>query len=193
MNILQTLNNSQLNRITYLKCEKDKVLFRENDICDAIGIVLKGQISIVTYFDNGKEVIFNTINQNEIFGNNLIFSSEPFFKGNIITNVDSEIALIKKNDLIYLLSKNNDFMVEYLKIQSNFAKQLNNKIKLLSIESAEERFYFYMYENQNRIEFSTVTDLAKKLYLSREALSRLLSKLVSEKKIKRNLNTIEII
>lgn len=193
MNILDTLKPSQIKLVKILHLKKDEILFRENDICKCIGIVVSGQVSIVTYLNDGNEIVYNSIKDNGIFGNNLIFSSNPYYKGNIITNSDSKIALIQKNSLIKLLRENESFMIEYLKIQSDFGKVLNNKIKMLSIDSAEERLLFYMHENSNKIEISSISSLAKELYLQRETLSRLLSRLQKNKTIQRKGNTISII
>lgn len=193
MKILDTLKPAQQKLLNIRFLKKGTVLFHENDKCENIGIVINGQISIVSYLIDGKEIVYNQITDNEIFGNNLIFSSEPYYKGNIIVDIDSEIAFINKKDLIRLLSDNDLFLTEYLKIQSDFGKTLNNKIKLLSIDSAEERFYFYMHEHSNAIKYSSISDLAKKLYLKRETLSRLISKLVKQKIIKKDKESITLL
>lgn len=193
MNILDTIKPSKLNKITIRNFDKGSVLFRENDKCNSIGIVLEGQVSIVTYLEDGKEVVFNILNKNDIFGNNLVFSSKPYYKGNIIANIDSKIALIDKEGLVSLLKTNNEFMIEYFKIQSNFSKQLNDKIKLLTMDSAEDRFYYYMHENGNAINYESISQLSKELYISRETLSRLISKLVKQKKISKTMNTIKLL
>lgn len=193
MNILDFLNTSKLNNINIKTLNKGDVLFRENDKCEYIGIVVEGQVSIVTYLEDGKEVVFNTLNPGDIFGNNLIFSSEPYYKGNIIINVNSKIALINKRELISLLKSNEEFMIEYFKIQSNFSKDLNDKIKLLSMDAAEDRFYYYMHQNKKTITYSSISELAKQLYIKRETLSRLISKLVKQKKITKNKDTITLL
>lgn len=193
MNILDYLSLSQQKKIKHQKYKKGSLIYSENDKCTSIGIVLSGQVSIVSYLEDGNEVVYNVIKENGIFGNNLIFSSSPYYKGNIITNEDSLIAFIPKNLLIELLSSNKEFMVEYLKIQSDFTKTLNNTIKLLSMDSAEMRLYYYLHENNNEIIFDSITDLSKKLFIQRETLSRLLSKLERQKKIKRNSNTIKLL
>ena len=193
MNIIETLNTEERKQISIVNLEKDAILYRENDKCETVGVVIKGKVSIVTYLYNGNEVIYNVLGENEIFGNNLIFSSEPYYKGSIIAEQDSKIALINKDVLIKLLKTNDNFMLEYLRLQSNFGKSLNTRIKLLSIDSAEERFYFYMHQNKNKIFYTSVSNLAKLLYMKRETLSRLLSKLEKQKKIKRTKNTIEVL
>ena len=93
--------------------------------------------------------------------------------------------MIYKDDLLEILQKNSAFMIEYMKVQSIFAKDLNNKIKLLAIDSAEERLLFYLHVNKNVIEYDSITSLAKSLFLQRETLSRLLSRLEKQKVIKR--------
>ena len=193
MNILDTLKPSQTKLLKIRNLKKGNVLFYENDKCESIGVIIKGQVSIVSYLADGNEIVYNVLKKNEIFGNNLIFSTEPYYKGNIIVDKDSKIAIIKKKDLIKLLTSNSVFLEEYLKIQSNFTKFLNNRIKLLSIDSAEERFYYYMHENKNSIEYNSISDLAKQLYLKRETLSRLISRLEKQRKIKKVNKTIKLL
>lgn len=189
MNILTLLKPKQY---VVKKLPKDSTLFYEGDTCKSVGIVIQGNIKISSFLEDGHEVIYNTLKENDIFGNNLIFSSNPKYKGDIIALADSTIALIDKKELLTILANNQEFLIAYLQIQSNFGKALNDKIRLLSIESAEERFYYYLHINNNEISFSSITQLAKELSLSREATSRLISKLIKTKKIKRNKNTIII-
>lgn len=193
MNTLDTLKPSQIKLLNIKNLKKGNVLFYENDKCESIGIVVTGQVSIVSYLADGKEIIYNTLKENEIFGNNLVFSTDPYYKGNIIVDIDSKIAIIKKDDLLKLLESNQSFLEEYLKVQSNFTKSLNNRIKLLSIDSAEERFYFYMHEHKNVIKYVSISNLAKQLYLKRETLSRLISKLEKQKKINKKDKYITLI
>lgn len=190
MNILENLTSKQKSLIQTKKYTKDNILFHENDFCDCIGIIISGQINIVTYLEDGNEIIYNSLDSNDIFGNNLIFSSNPYYKGDIIAKNDCEIAYISKINLLQILKNNTSFLLDYLKIQSNFTKDLNNRIKLLSISSAEERLCFYLHQNNNKIEYVTISDLAKQLYLKRETLSRLISKLQKSNKIIKNGNLI---
>ena len=193
MNIIDYLAPAQKKKLKYIKPSKGTTLFLENDKCSSIGIVINGQVSIVSYLNDGKEIIYNVLKENEIFGNNLIFSSDPYYKGNIITNEDSLIAMVSKKLLCEILSNNNKFMIEYLRISSDFAKKLNNNIKLLSIDNVEERFLFYLHEHQNKIEYSSISSLASLIYVERETLSRLISKLLKQNKIIKKDKTIELL
>ena len=193
MNILELLKNEEENFFFIKKLRRSETLYHEGDRCSEIGIVLEGQIAIISYLQNGSEMIYNRLKKDDIFGINLLFSSDPHYKGNIIAMSDCQIALIRKEELTFLLQHNQDFLYEYLRIQSNQGKQLNSRIRLLSKDSAEERFFCYMHDHHDQITYTSISDLARDLYISREALSRLLSRLSKEKRIIRERKTIHLL
>ena len=162
-----------------VSAKKNETLFFEGDQCTKIGIVINGKINIVSYLDDGKEIIYNIINKGEMFGNNLIFSSSPFYRGDVVAQEESEIAFVTKENLLKALSNDQSFLEEFLKAQSDFSKTLNFKIKLLTIDSAKERIKYYLTFHNNLITYKSITKLAKELYLTREALSRTLYKMQS--------------
>lgn len=193
MNILSLLKNSEKKYLIYRKLNKNETLFHEGDRCEDIGIVVSGSLRIVSYLESGNEVIYNILQEGMIFGNNLVFSSEPYYKGDIVAQSETQIALINKDDLLKFLGTNRDFLLEYLKIQSDFGKSLNNRIKLLSMNSARERFLFYLHDHHNVITYQSITQLAGQLYLSREVLSRLIGSLCREKVIIKTNKTIRLL
>ena len=186
MNILDLLNKKEEKHLTFKKYTPNKTIFKEGDKCFNIGIILEGSIKIVSYSLLGNELVFNILNKDQIFGNNLVFSSYPYYKGDIIATTNTTIAYINKNDLLKILKNNNSFLEEYLKMQSDFGKELNSKIKLLSFNSAKERLLFFLEENDGSYEFKTISALAKELNLERESLSRTITKLIKEKIIYRD-------
>lgn len=192
-NILSTLSKEEKKFLEVKTVKKNAVLFREGDYCTSITIIISGEIKISTTSFEGKELIFNILTSNEIFGNNLIFSDNPTYKGDVVALKETTIVSINRVNLITLLQSNKDFLLTYLNIQSNFGKKLNSTIKLLSYSSAEERLKFYLYSNNNKIQIKSVSDLASILHLQRETLSRLLTKLEKENIIRRSLHNIELI
>ena len=196
-NILELLNNVEKNKLTYKKLLKDEILFHEGDKCNNVGILISGELIISSYTFNGHEIIFNDIKENDIFGNNLIFSSSVKKQVSTITfsMCSPQISLISfiSSLLIELLSSNNLFLKAYLRLQSDNAKSLNDKIKLLSFKNIEERFIYYLYLNNNEITFSSITNLASLLNIERETLSRLISKLVNKKLISKENNHIRLL
>ncbi len=170
--------------------KREQILFHENDICEYVGIVISGVVSISSFSYNGNEIVFNKLKSGDIFGNNLLFTDNPYFKGNIIAKTKAEIALINKKNLIKVLQENVQFLEHFQEYQSVFSQHLNSKIKLLSFDSAEERFLYYLFINKNKVVFETVTSLAAELSIKRETLSRLLTKLSNKKVIYRKKNLV---
>ena len=191
--LLETLTQEELSKVKIVNLNKEQILFNEGDICESVGVVISGEIDILSYSFGGKEIIYNHLVLGMVFGNNLIFSSEPKYKGSIIAKKPAKIGLIYKKDLISLLKSNQDFMLCYLQYQSDNTKQLNDKIKLLSIDNAEERFLYFMHMNNNQIIYSSITKLASTLSMQRETLSRLISRLIKENRITKDKHYIKII
>lgn len=192
-NILSTLSAEQKHYVTARVWQKKEILHREGELCDCISIVVSGEVKISSISFEGEELIYNILKKNDVFGNNLIFSDDPIYKGDVICTKESTIVTISRINLLNLLQSNKDFLVAYLNIQSNFGKRLNSSIKLLSYQSAEERLRFYLFQNGGEVIYKSVADLASILHLKRETLSRLLTKLEKENVIKRSLHQINLI
>ncbi|MBQ9159485.1 MAG: Crp/Fnr family transcriptional regulator [Erysipelotrichaceae bacterium] len=193
MNIISLLNEKEKERLIYKELRKGETLFYENDCCGEIGIVKYGKLLITSYPENGNPIIYNRLKEDDMFGNNLLFSSQPFYKGDVIAESDSGIILIKKDVLIGFLEENTDFLLAYLQIQADSGKRLHSRIRLLSIDSAQERFITYLRENGNKITYSSVSDLADDLFIRRETLSRLLSKLIKNKVVIKDGKTVRLL
>ena len=178
------LKEEEKNKGKTIKIKKDEILYHEEEKCEYVGFVLDGLLEIKSYSLSGNEIIYNKINKGEMFGNNLILSSSPFYKGNVIAVKDSEIFLLDENSLLDVLQNNESFLESFLRYESDLSKKMNSKIKILSFSSLEERFLYFLKEN-NPLRIDSVTQLAKELNSSREALSRLLSSLEKQGKIKR--------
>ena len=189
-NILQTLTKDEQKLLEVKSVNRGEFLFREGQLCTKVAIVVSGQVKISSMNYSGSEVILNILESDEMFGNNLIFSDNPNYKGDVIALKDSVIVLIKKENLENLLQSNRNFLLTYLNIQSNFGKKLNSTIKMLSFASAEDRFLYYLRESNNEISYRTVTELADILHLKRETLSRILTELEKENAIKRSPHLI---
>ena len=189
-NILSTLTKEEQSYLQVKTFKKGTFLFKEGELCLNLAIVVSGQVKISSVHYSGDEVVFNVLNKGDIFGNNLIFSDSPRYKGDVFALEESIIVLISKKNLVKILQSNKDFLLLYLNIQSNFGKKLNSTIKMLSFSSAEERFRFYLRENGNNISYRSVTELAEILHLQRETLSRVLTKLEKENIVRRSPHKI---
>ncbi len=188
--LLQVLTKKEHKLVKGYQVTKNSVINHEGDFCENVGVIISGKVDIVSYSFQGKELILNSLKAGDVFGNNLIFSSEPTYRGDVIAKEKCVIAFISKENLIYLLQNNQEFLTLYLKAQSDFGKSLNARIQLLSFTNAEERLVYYASKNDNVITFKNVTTLAAQIGIQRETLSRLLTSLVKRHLIKKEKGKI---
>lgn len=182
-NEINKLFNQSPNLFIKKTFKKGDTLFQENDICHFVGFVVEGRIKISSYTIYGNEVIYSIINKNEFFGNNLIFSSTPKYKGNVVSITNSVIYFISKENFLKILMENKAILNGYLLFQAERSKELNSKIKTLSLSDARERFLYYLSINNNIIHYQSISSLASTINLRRETLSRLITTLIDEKVI----------
>ena len=191
MTLLSLIKNREDIKPQRLPLKKGDILCHEGEVCHGVYLVLKGAVKISSYALNGEEIIYNYVEEGGIFGNNLVFASDPSFRGNVIAAKVGEIIFVPKDQLIHLLQSDQVFLEEYLRLQSDFGKNLNAKLKLLSFSLAEDRLVFYLQQQGKSVSFSSVSALAETLFMKRETLSRLLHRMEAEGKIKLSKGRIE--
>ena len=191
--ILNVLTKKEHQLVKGYQIAKGNIIYHEGDVCENIGIVISGKIDIISYSFEGKEQLINTLKAGEIFGNNLLFSSEPLYRGDVVAKEKSVVAFINKENLVFLLQNNAEFLNLYLKAQSDKAKALTARIQLLSFTNAEERLFYYASKNDGVIIFKNVTSLAATIGVQRETLSRLLTNLIERHLIKKEKGKITVI
>ena len=138
------LSSKEKEKLTIVDIKKDQLLFHENEVCVSVALVISGQIIIRSIDLNGKEIIYNIINEGGIFANNLLFSNDKRYKGDVIATQKSKVALLSEDNLIEILMNNEIFLRTYLSVQAENIKQINFMVKLLSLDSARERFIYYL-------------------------------------------------
>lgn len=188
------LLNKYSDKIKIKEYKSNDIIFNEDDNCQEVCIVLKGQIiiSTITYLE--KEEIINIINEKEVFGDLLIFSSNHKYLGNVISGKKSSVAIIKKNNLIDCLMIDKELLSLFLNSISNKALDIKLQAKLFSHKNIEDRIMYYLSIRQinNIVKISSVTSMAKTLSLPRPSVSRSLSILENKGLIKREKNIIYI-
>lgn len=184
------IDDKQLKKIKIKRYQSGQIIFKENDICNHVGLVKSGQVIIKSFSESGKEIVYNIRNAGEMFGNNLIFSEDKHYLGDVIAIKDSAIFLFDEKQLLSILNNNTLFLKAYLLNQANSIKKLNAMIKMFSFNNARERLIYYFKINHNQIAYDSITLLANELLLQRETLSRLINKMIKEGKIIKQEKTL---
>lgn len=183
MIIFNNLTTKEKQLFKIVEYNANDIVFNESDICDYIGIVLKGEVIISTITYNEKEEVINVIKENEVFGDILLFASNNIYLGDVITTKKSTIAFINKENLIYLLQNNTYVLSSYLMHLSNKSLNIKLQSKLLSHKNIEDRIMYFLSTNKNKgnyYEYSSITDISRKLSLPRPSVSRSITSLINK-------------
>ena len=172
------------------KYKKGETISLEGDMCQCIRVLKSGQIIISSITKSGQEIIYKKLGSGDMFGNNLLFSNNPFYRGDILCLEDSLIYELDKNSFLDLLQKDRNFAELFLRYQSEDSKRLNQQIKIASLQTVEEKIFYLLQINNHNIKISSVTDLSRQLNISREATSRVLHSLIKDGKLKLTGNNL---
>ncbi len=184
--MINLLTKDELHIYTYTKTYKSgDVIFNEGDLCSTIGIVEKGYITISTITHTEKEETITVIKEKDIFGDALLFSSNPIYLGHGLCKKETIVRYINKNSLLYLFKNNQKFLEEFLKLISNKTLAIKKENKLFKHKNIEDRIMHYLLDEaikqkSNKIYIKNVTYLANVLSLPRPSVSRELTKMKTE-------------
>ena len=192
------MNNSEIIRNKILKLidegtlkissyKAGDIIYREGEVCSSLGYILKGKINISTISEEESEETISVINEGGFFGHFLMFQDKKKYLGDINVSVSSKIVFISKTLLLNLLTNDKEFLEAYLSIITNESFLVKQQVKLLSHKKSIDRVIYYLKTNSinNHIEIKSITLLSKKVNLPRETVSRMISKLIKENKIKK--------
>ena len=174
--------NHQVKRPT-----KGEVIYHENDKCETVTLVIKGEVEATQGFSDGHNKIIRTIKKGDVIGLSLIFSSNPSYKASFtITTKTSKLIVIKKEDLMNLMLSNQMINERILKYISDYSIFQSEHIKLLSCKFIRKKICSYLYNEyrtRNKLEFEidySKTDLSAFLNAERPSLSTEISRLCKE-------------
>ncbi len=182
------------------KPTKGEVVYHENDNCETIALVLKGEVVATQGFNDGHNKIIRTIKKGDVIGLSLIFSSNPQYMATFtITSKTSKLVLINKADLISLMAATPIISERVLKYISDYSISQSNHIKLLSCKFIRKKICTYLYneyKQRNRLDFEidySKTDLSAFLNAERPSLSTEISRLCREGIISNNNRKYKIL
>nr|WP_312579637.1 Crp/Fnr family transcriptional regulator [Sedimentibacter sp.] len=167
------------------KYKDNQAVFEKNDIIKNVGIVLEGELNLVSQKYNGSRVIVTTLGLNDLFGEALIFSSARTSPYDLISSGESKALFIPKTFFIEVCPNSCNFhkilINNMLAILSDKIVMLNSKMKILNAETIKGKIAVYflsLYKKSNKLSFDIPMkrqELSEFLNVTRPSLSRELS------------------
>ena len=83
--------------------KRGEIIKNEGTICEEVGLILSGSVSISNVTLNNEEFLIDNLNIGDFFGENLIFLDNNLYPGNIIASQSSQIIFFSKENLSFFL------------------------------------------------------------------------------------------
>ncbi len=183
-------NLFKLGKIKRLK--KGEVLHNPTDKCVALGRVEGGNLKFSRILSNGKEIVIREFCPGELFAELIVFTGE-YYPGWLIASEDSYVTEVPLPPLLEYL-KESDSLISFISGISQKLSHLSKTIEILSLKTIRQKIAYTLLLHQ-RSEFEippNISEYAVRLGCSREAVSRALAEMESEKIIIRDDKDIKI-
>ena len=187
----------------YEKFTNNQVIFEKDARVNRLGIVIEGELNLVSQKYNGARVIVTTLEKNDLFGEALVFASANFSPYDLVSAGNSKALLIPyrifSNMCLNSCDYHNRLISNMLAILSDKIIMLNNKMSILNAETLRGRIAVYLL-SLNKKTNSQIFDipmnrqeLAEFLNVKRPSLSRELSNMQKDNIIEVYRSSVKII
>lgn len=192
---------SLLNFLNYsiVDYKKGTTIAFEDDLCDALAIVISGTIELQNLYPSGKVVTITEMSESDIFGEALLFSKFNHYPITITTSTKASVMYIKKEDMVHGLTHHPILLQNFLGLLSNKLFMLNTKVKVLSLDTIRQKivsFLLEQYKIQGNMKLKIGLSrkrMAEHMAVQRPSLSRELIKMKEEGLIEYDKHFIEIV
>jgi CRP-like cAMP-binding protein len=195
-NLKSILSNNKTSLKSY---NPNDVIFIEDEPCNHLSVILSGKIDIQKFDSDGNVLIVSTMEDGNVFGENLLFGDRNQYPMSVICKDVSEVLHISKEKVYELCETDHIFMLKFFRILSNKAVALSSKLKQVSMKSLRQMICHFLMIKYNKSENSliqlnmTKKEWSDKLGVQRPSLSRELIKMKEEGLIDYDRRSITIL
>lgn len=198
--LLDSLENSEKQEIISsfpkpVKFKKGELICSSKDFSYALGFIVSGSAFAVT--NNPNKVVMKRFSPGMCFGAAALFGGGGRYVTTVAAEKDSEIVFLTEERLTELFKAYSKTAVNYITFLSDKIRFLNEKISVITCQSAEDTVYQYLLSAKSNDGYAvlpkSMTMLAKMLGLGRASLYRSLDRLEQAGYIKRENNEIKVI
>lgn len=163
--------------------QKDDFIAYQNDIVDALYIVLEGSAKAEMILESGTVMNIETIEAPNPLAPAFLFAENNRFPVDVIALEDCEVIIITKKSILNQLAVNEFFLQNFMAFTSNKTNFLSERIKLMSIKTIKGKLAQYILDRTQNMEFTldkNQTQLAEYFGVARPSLARSLSEMIED-------------
>lgn len=184
-NINPKLTDAELefikNNISIVKIKKKQVFIKKNDIQKSISFIYSGLIRSYFVDQNGKDINNAFFSENEFVTDYLSFIKQQKTKYTFECLEDCILISIPFETVETAYDQYENFSKFGRKITEWALEIRTNRYESFLFETAEERYLRFILENKTIINRISLSHLASYLGIERQSLSRIRTKILSQK------------
>ena len=168
-----------------------------------IGVVVSGKAAVVRETAAGDRIVMTILEPGDLFGEIAAFAKEPRWPATVQAQEASTVLIIPRDRIVgqcaNACSWHETLIRNMLRIVTEKALMLNQKVTYLTIKSMRGRISAFLLDHYNRQRTATITlpmnrnEMADFLGVSRPSMSRELSRMKEEGLIDFHLSTFRIL
>lgn len=164
---------------------KDSFVIKKGDKTSSLYLITKGVLKVRRVRDNGKEIIFSILKQNDIFGEMAFLENSPR-SADVLTLAPTELVVIAKSDFERGMAENKMFMLKIIKTLVKRLSDADTMIESLALETVYARLVHLLLEHAEKEPETgkmvikagmTQIELASFIGASREMVSKIIKEL----------------
>jgi CRP/FNR family cyclic AMP-dependent transcriptional regulator len=161
---------------------KNTVIVSQGDDTDSFYVIVKGKVDVFLHNDKGKEIIINTLNVSESFGELAPLGGIPR-QASIITTEDSTFGIISRQVFIDALLVKPSIGMRIIDLLISRIQDLTEEVSSLALEDVYNRVVRVLYKHAAEVGEKLVTekltqqDIASRVGATREMVHRILKEL----------------
>lgn len=172
---------------TRRKFPKEAVVFFEQDLGDALFMIVSGRVKVTILSDDGREIILAVLTDNDFFGEMSLLDNEPR-SATAIALQETEMAVLHQRDFLSIVEKRPRVAINLLSVLSARLRKANQQIGNLALHDVYGRVARILLEmasasgsrqEDGRVSFRRPThqEIANMIGATRETVSRMISDL----------------
>ena len=169
------------------KYPKDGVIFFENDLGDALYMILSGRVKVTILSDDGREIILAMLSDADFFGEMSLLDNEPR-SATAIALRETEMVVLHQREFLTIVEKRPRVLINLLSVLSARLRKANHQIGNLALHDVYGRVARILLEMASedgtrqadgRVTFRRPThqEIANMIGATRETVSRMISDL----------------
>lgn len=178
-----------------VKFKKGELICSSEASSFALGFIVSGSAFAVT--NNANKIVMKKFQPGMCFGAASLFGGGGKYVSTVAAELPSEIIFLTEKRLTELFKAYPNIAVNYITFLSDKIRFLNEKISVITCQSAEDTVFQYLLSAKNNDGYAmlpqSMTMLARMLGLGRASLYRSLDRLEQNGYIKRENNEIKVI